>query len=140
MTAQHCFEPMAWLIEFAAANTASTVLFVSNTTNWVTSICKSFQVNNAAFTAYTILPFIACSIACYAGLTFHCNIQHILRTFAVKLNGKALPELQPVSLNLSRCIQTNDLIADMCGSGSPKKKYFKSHLVKFIFLSLYENF
>ena len=121
-------EPMAWLIEFAAANTASMVLFV-------TSIRKSFQVNNAAFTAYTILPFITCSIACYTGFTFHCNVQHILRTFAVKLNRKALRELQPVSLNLSRCIQTNYLIADICGCGSesPKKKSFKSHLVKFIF-------
>ena len=61
--------PLAWLIsEFAAANTASMVLFVGNPTNVV--ICEGFQVNNAAFTAYTIFPFLACSVACFAGLAF----------------------------------------------------------------------
>ncbi|KAF8194201.1 hypothetical protein BJ912DRAFT_959746 [Pholiota molesta] len=60
-------EPIAWLIsEFAAANTASMVLFVGNPTNVV--ICEGFLVNNAAFTAYTILPFLACSVACYIAL------------------------------------------------------------------------
>src|SRR5260221_4926018 len=55
---------MAWLIsEFAAANTASMVLFVGNPTNVV--ICEGFAINNAAFTAYTILPFLACSITCF---------------------------------------------------------------------------
>lgn len=55
---------MAWLIsEFAAANTASMVLFVGNPTNVV--ICEGFNINNAAFTAYTILPFLACSITCF---------------------------------------------------------------------------
>ncbi|TEB25450.1 hypothetical protein FA13DRAFT_1765772 [Coprinellus micaceus] len=59
--------PEAWLIsEFAAANTASMVLFVGNPTNVV--ICEGFRINNAAFTAYTILPFLACSIACYLAL------------------------------------------------------------------------
>ena len=66
-TAATNLEPIAWLIsEFAAANTASMVLFVGNPTNVV--ICEGFQVNNAAFTAYTILPFLACSIACFAAL------------------------------------------------------------------------
>ncbi|KAF8218194.1 hypothetical protein K438DRAFT_2007037 [Mycena galopus ATCC 62051] len=54
--------PTSWLIsEFAAANTASmagSILF------------KGFEVNNAAFTAYTILPFLACNIACFAALGF----------------------------------------------------------------------
>ena len=82
-------EPLAWLIgEFAAANTASMVLFVGNPTNVV--ICEGFQVNNAAFTAYTILPFIACSIACYAALSLQfSHVQHIPRTFAVR--GKLDP-------------------------------------------------
>ena len=82
-------EPMAWLIgEFAAANTASMVLFVGNPTNVV--ICEGFQVNNAAFTAYTILPFIACSLACYAALAFQFrNVQYIPRSFAVR--GKLNP-------------------------------------------------
>jgi Na+/H+ antiporter NhaD/arsenite permease-like protein len=58
---------MAWLIsEFAAANTASMVLFVGNPTNVV--ICEGFNINNAAFTAYTILPFLACSITCFLAL------------------------------------------------------------------------
>jgi Na+/H+ antiporter NhaD/arsenite permease-like protein len=82
-------EPMAWLIaEFAAANTASMVLFVGNPTNVV--ICEGFRVNNAAFTAYTILPFIACSLACYGALAFQfCNANHVPSTFAVK--GKLNP-------------------------------------------------
>lgn len=62
-------KPLPWLIsEFAAANTASMVLFVGNPTNVV--ICEGFGVNNAAFTVYTILPFIGCSIACFGGLAF----------------------------------------------------------------------
>ena len=82
-------EPMAWLIaEFAAANTASMVLFVGNPTNVV--ICEGFQVNNAAFTAYTILPFIACSLACYAALAFQFrNPKHVPSTFTVE--GKLNP-------------------------------------------------
>ncbi|KAF9011849.1 arsenical pump membrane protein-domain-containing protein [Cyathus striatus] len=60
-------EPIPWLMmEFAAANTASMVLFVGNPTNVV--ICEGFLINNAAFTAYTILPFLACCITCYAVL------------------------------------------------------------------------
>ncbi|KAJ7822415.1 hypothetical protein B0H13DRAFT_2241642 [Mycena leptocephala] len=61
--------PISWLMsEFAAANTASMVLFVGNPTNVV--ICEGFQVNNAAFTAYTILPFLACNLACFVALGF----------------------------------------------------------------------
>lgn len=68
-TAATGLEPIAWLIsEFAAANTASMVLFVGNPTNVV--ICEGFGVNNAAFTAYTILPFLTCSTACYVALMF----------------------------------------------------------------------
>ena len=82
-------EPMAWLIaEFAAANTASMVLFVGNPTNVV--ICEGFQVNNAAFTAYTILPFIACSLAGYAALAFQFrNPKYVPPTFVVE--GKLNP-------------------------------------------------
>ena len=83
-------EPMAWLIaEFAAANTASMVLFVGNPTNVV--ICEGFQVNNAAFTAYTILPFVACNLACYAALAFQFrNPKHVPSNFTVagKLNPR----------------------------------------------------
>lgn len=58
---------ISWLMsEFAAANTASMVLFVGNPTNVV--ICEGFSVNDAAFTAYTILPFIACSVFCFLAL------------------------------------------------------------------------
>ncbi|KAJ7654801.1 hypothetical protein B0H17DRAFT_1099601 [Mycena rosella] len=61
--------PISWLMsEFAAANTASMVLFLGNPTNVV--ICEGFQVNNAAFTAYTILPFLACNVACFVALGF----------------------------------------------------------------------
>ncbi|EJD41237.1 hypothetical protein AURDEDRAFT_138691 [Auricularia subglabra TFB-10046 SS5] len=58
---------ISWLFsEFAAANTASMVLFVGNPTNVV--ICEGFAIRNIAFTAYTIMPFIACSIVCYFAL------------------------------------------------------------------------
>ncbi|KAK0460694.1 uncharacterized protein EV420DRAFT_1267567 [Desarmillaria tabescens] len=62
-------EPMPWLIsEFAAANTASMILFVGNPTNVV--ICEGFNIINAAFTAYTILPFLGCSVFCFIALAF----------------------------------------------------------------------
>ncbi|KAG6809863.1 hypothetical protein H0H92_014369, partial [Tricholoma furcatifolium] len=58
---------VSWLMsEFAAANTASMVLFVGNPTNVV--ICEGFSVNNAAFTAYTILPFLGCNVVCLIAL------------------------------------------------------------------------
>lgn len=78
-------KPMPWLMsEFAAANTASMVLFVGNPTNVV--ICEGFSVNNAAFTAYTILPFIACNIVCFGALAgqYHSD-RHVPR----KLDKKA---------------------------------------------------
>jgi Na+/H+ antiporter NhaD/arsenite permease-like protein len=62
-------DPNPWLIsEFAAANTASMVLFVGNPTNVV--VCEGFSINNLIFSAYTIFPFIACSVFCYAVLRF----------------------------------------------------------------------
>ena len=42
------------------------VLFVGNPTNVV--ICEGFAVNNVGFTAYTILPFLACSLTCFIAL------------------------------------------------------------------------
>lgn len=51
----------AWIIsEFSAANTASMVLFVGNPTNVV--ICEGFNINNVAYSAYTIFPFLACIV------------------------------------------------------------------------------
>ncbi|KAF8653641.1 hypothetical protein AX16_003793 [Volvariella volvacea WC 439] len=68
-TAATSLPPTPWIMaEFAAANTASMVLFVGNPTNVV--ICEGFHINNAAFTAYTILPFLACITTCYAALVF----------------------------------------------------------------------
>ncbi|KAL1760701.1 hypothetical protein FB107DRAFT_202312 [Schizophyllum commune] len=62
-------EPLPWLMsEFTAANTASMVLFLGNPTNVV--ICEGFGVNNVAFTAYTILPFVACCICGLVALGF----------------------------------------------------------------------
>ncbi|KAL0069158.1 hypothetical protein AAF712_003844 [Marasmius tenuissimus] len=57
-------DPIPWLItEFAVANTASMVLFVGNLTN--VTICEGFRINNVAFTAYTIMPFIGCIVTAY---------------------------------------------------------------------------
>ncbi|KAJ7248210.1 hypothetical protein B0H12DRAFT_1203080 [Mycena haematopus] len=87
--------PTSWLIsEFAAANTASMVLFVGNPTNVV--ICEGFEVNNAAFTAYTILPFFACNVACFAALGFQFrNPQYLPR----RLNNSADLDVRSVLLD-----------------------------------------
>ena len=71
--------PLPWLIaEFAAANTASMVLFVGNPANVV--ICEGLDVNSTTFTAYTILPFVACIVACYVALKFQFrHPKHIAR-------------------------------------------------------------
>ncbi|KDQ12575.1 hypothetical protein BOTBODRAFT_34306 [Botryobasidium botryosum FD-172 SS1] len=67
-------DPLAWLIaEFAAANTASMVLFVGNPTNVV--ICEGFRINNVAFSAYTIFPFLACNVLCFGALAFQFRSQ-----------------------------------------------------------------
>ncbi|KAG7090542.1 hypothetical protein E1B28_009650 [Marasmius oreades] len=70
-------EPMPWLMaEFAAANTASMVLFLGNLTNVV--ICEGFRINNVAFSAYTILPFLACIVTCFIAFAFQFfSTQHI---------------------------------------------------------------
>ena len=44
------------------------VLFVGSPTNVV--ICEGFAINNVAFTAYTVLPFLACSLSCFIALAF----------------------------------------------------------------------
>lgn len=81
-TAATGLEPLPWLIsEFASANTASMVLFVGNPTNVV--VCEGFAINNAAFTAYTILPFVACNIFCFLALAFQFRSEkHIRRKMA----------------------------------------------------------
>ena len=53
--------------QFAAANPASMVLFQGDPTNVI--IREGFGVNNFAFTAYTILPFLVRALASYAILT-----------------------------------------------------------------------
>jgi Na+/H+ antiporter NhaD/arsenite permease-like protein len=64
---------MPWLMtEFAAANTASMILFVGNPTNVV--ICEGFGIENASFTAYTILPFVACSLTSLLALFFQFRV------------------------------------------------------------------
>jgi len=91
-TAATGLEPTPWLIsEFSAANTASMVLFVGNPTNVV--VCEGFNINNAAFTAYTILPFLACNVFCFLALAFQFRHQkHIPR----KMNSTA--HLNPASV------------------------------------------
>ncbi|KAK1227727.1 hypothetical protein PQX77_009280 [Marasmius sp. AFHP31] len=60
-------DPIPWLVtEFAVANTASMVLFVGNLTN--VTICEGLRINNVAFTAYTILPFVGCIVTAYFAL------------------------------------------------------------------------
>ncbi|KAF9530564.1 hypothetical protein CPB83DRAFT_788128 [Crepidotus variabilis] len=102
-TAAAQLEPLPWLIsEFAAANTASMVLFVGNPTNVV--ICEGFGINNAAFTAYTILPFLACSVTCYLGLAFQFR------------KPKHVPHKLPVSGDLDPRSVLRDPISAWVGS------------------------
>ncbi|KAJ7624990.1 hypothetical protein DFH06DRAFT_1444662 [Mycena polygramma] len=72
-------EPLPWLIaEFASANTASMVLVVGNPTNVV--VAQGFGINFAAFTLYTILVFLACSVVCYLALIIQFrDVKHIPR-------------------------------------------------------------
>ncbi|KIY65232.1 hypothetical protein CYLTODRAFT_424538 [Cylindrobasidium torrendii FP15055 ss-10] len=74
-------EPLPWLMaEFLAANTASMVLFVGNITNVV--VCEGFSIINAAFTAYTILPFLGCSVFGFLAMAIQFrNPKHIPRKF-----------------------------------------------------------
>ncbi|KAI6044635.1 hypothetical protein EDC04DRAFT_2641362 [Pisolithus marmoratus] len=83
-------EPMPWLMsEFAAANTASMVLFIGNPTNVV--ICEGFSINSAAFTAYTLLPFIACNTVCYGALVSqYRSQQHIPRRLHTRVENDPL--------------------------------------------------
>ncbi|KAF8998875.1 hypothetical protein BDQ17DRAFT_1428253 [Cyathus striatus] len=77
-TSARRLDPKAWLMaEFTAANTASMVLFVGNPTNVV--ICEGFRVNNVAFTAYTILPFLGCSILGFVALALQFRSQKFIR-------------------------------------------------------------
>ncbi|KAF9008015.1 hypothetical protein BDQ17DRAFT_1539737 [Cyathus striatus] len=67
----------AWLIaEFAAANTASMVLFIGNPTNVI--ISEGFRINNFGFTAYTILPFLGCSIMCFGAIALQFRSQKFI--------------------------------------------------------------
>jgi len=61
--------PTAWLFsEFTACNTASMVLFVGNPTNVI--LCEGFGINYLAYSAYTIVPFLFCSLGGFAALCF----------------------------------------------------------------------
>ncbi|KAG9311174.1 hypothetical protein JVU11DRAFT_8242 [Chiua virens] len=92
-------DPRAWIMaEFAVANTASMVLFVGNPTNVV--ITEGFSVNDAAFTAYTILPFLACNIFCFAALAFQFR-KHVPR----KLTRTPLKDPRQVLLDpIGACV------------------------------------
>ena len=63
--------------EFAAANTASMILFVGNPTNVV--ICEGFGIGNAAFTGWTFFPFAACSVTCLGALYAQYRATGLLR-------------------------------------------------------------
>ncbi|KAF8996988.1 hypothetical protein BDQ17DRAFT_1249106 [Cyathus striatus] len=100
-TAAAGLEPIPWLMsEFAAANTASMVLFLGNPTNVV--ICEGFSINNAAFTAYTIFPFIACSLACYIALMLQFRDEkHVPRTLT---NIQELDPRKPLKDIVGACV------------------------------------
>ncbi|RXW15917.1 hypothetical protein EST38_g9936 [Candolleomyces aberdarensis] len=102
-TAATGLPPDAWLISgFAAANTASMVLIVGNPTNII--ICEGLRINHTAFTAHTVLPFVACSVACYLVLMLqYQDEKHIPR----KLNNSR--QLDPREA-------LRDPVSGVCGS------------------------
>jgi len=98
-TAATHLEPLAWLMsEFAAANTASMVLFVGNPTNVV--ICEGFAINNAGFTGYTILPFVACNLLCFVAL-------------AIQFRD---PKYVPRKLNIAGQLNVKEVLRDPIGA------------------------
>ncbi|KAF8994412.1 hypothetical protein BDQ17DRAFT_1392429 [Cyathus striatus] len=100
-TAAAGLNPVPWLMaEFAAANTASMVLFLGNPTNVV--ICEGFSINNAAFTAYTIFPFLACSLSCYIALMVQFrDKKHVPRTLD---NVQELDPRKPLKDIMGACV------------------------------------
>ena len=67
------------------------VLFVGNPTNVV--ICEGFAVNNVGFTAYTILPFLGCSLSCFIALAIQFrHVKYVPRkvNVAVDLDVRAV--------------------------------------------------
>lgn len=74
------------------------VLFVGNPTNVV--ICEGFNINNAAFTAYTILPFLGCSIVCF---------------FALATQFRRSDHIQP-QLNVSGTLDVRAVLLDPTGA------------------------
>ena len=76
------------------------VLFVGNPTNVV--ICEGFAVNNAGFTAYTVLPFLACSVFCFIALAIQFrDVKYIPR----KLNVSGDLDVRAVLLDpLGACV------------------------------------
>ncbi|CCG83232.1 Arsenite efflux transporter ArsB-like, puative [Taphrina deformans PYCC 5710] len=80
-------DPLAFLIaEFASCNIGSMVLFVGNPTNVV--LCEGFGLGYLAFSAWTLLPFVACALAAYITLLvlFRKHVPKII--IAPELNPK----------------------------------------------------
>jgi len=96
-------DPLPWLMsEFAAANTASMILFVGNPTNVV--ICEGFGIENAAFTAWTFFPFAACSVTCLVALYAQ-----------YRMTGKLAPKL-PETVKFRAREAINDLPGAIVGT------------------------
>ncbi len=88
--------------EFAAANTASMILFVGNPTNVV--ICEGFGIENAAYTAWTFFPFAACSVTCLVALYAQ-----------FRITGKLAPQL-PDTMKFRAREAINDLPGAIVGT------------------------
>jgi Na+/H+ antiporter NhaD/arsenite permease-like protein len=80
----------AWIIsEFSAANTASMVLFVGNPTNVV--ICEGFGINNVAYSAYTIFPFLACIVFGFFALFVQFRSDQYIKRKLARATGEKSP-------------------------------------------------
>ncbi|KAN0082752.1 hypothetical protein V8E55_008547 [Tylopilus felleus] len=95
-------EPGPWIMaEFAAVNTASMVLFMGSLTNVI--ISEGFNINSAAFTAYTILPFLTCHLSCFLALALRYRHQ-VPRRLLHATHREPRPAWDPVGASVGSVV------------------------------------
>ena len=73
-------------------------------------ICEGFSVDNAAFTAYTILPFLACNLFCFVALAFQYRKQVPRKLTRVPSRDPRTALLDPVGAWVGSCMLGTALI------------------------------
>ncbi|KIY44478.1 hypothetical protein FISHEDRAFT_51514 [Fistulina hepatica ATCC 64428] len=106
-------EPLPWLFsEFVSSNTASMILFVGNPTNVI--ICEG-DINNLVYTAYTILPFLACSVSFFITLVLQFR-KHLGNIPACEPQDPRLALVDPLGAYVGTGMLATCLVAIMVAS------------------------